>query len=142
MTEGDYKPRFRTNEANMARLADYLEALPDDYVDFDMSNYREGEGRGAIARVVCGTAGCAVGHGPNAGIKPLRGETWYEYSQRAFTGDDYAWQWCFSGAWSYRDNTPKGAAARIRWFLKNGVPDDSYEQRTGEASLCYVENFE
>ena len=41
--------------------------------------------------------------------------------------------WCFSGEWCEIDNTPRGAAKRIRVLLKSGLPDfdvytDSLEQ--------------
>lgn len=129
--------------ANLRTLAAYLMTLPADYPDFDMSLYvNSGEGYGMCeAHVpVCGTAACAAGHGPQAGISAKPGETWIEYTTRAFApvysdmGD-----WCFGASWSDTDNTVHGAAKRIGWMLRNGVPADCEEQRYGEAPLCYTD---
>lgn len=127
--------------ANLAKLAAYLRTLPPEYPDFEMNTFVQGDfGHGSHdARVpVCGTAACAAGHGPTAGIVPLKGETWSEYSVRAFCSDDKDWNWCFDAYWSKVDNTAHGAAARIEWLLANGLPDDAVDQRWGDAPLCYL----
>jgi hypothetical protein len=91
----------------------------------------------------CGTVACAAGHGPAAGIPLRRDERvltldwwdgtptaeidWAAYIKRAFgvsQGDD--WTWMFGGDWADVDNTPQGAAKRIRYFLEHGVPEDFY----------------
>lgn len=33
------------------------------------------------------------------------------------------WNWLFGSEWEDVDNTPKGAAKRIRIFLESGVPE-------------------
>ena len=79
----------------------------------------------------CGTTACAVGHGPLAGIPMLKGEEWGEYELRVFGVGQYkhqeAWGFMFSSFWD-RDklnNTAKGTAARIDYFLKQGdVPSE------------------
>jgi hypothetical protein len=87
----------------------------------------------------CKTVACAAGHGPLFGIKKWRGENWTEYSHRVFTGHNWIlWNWLFDGQWAGVDNTPKGAAARIRYALAHGVPDNAKDQRYGDAPLCYV----
>ena len=100
----------------------------------------------------CGTVACAVGHGPLMGLKPLPEDTWYDYSYRNFgatmtysttTGErvaaesDDLWAWLFDGRWHQTDNTAKGAAARIRWYLENGTPENARDMRRGEVPLCY-----
>lgn len=75
-----------------------------------------------VAEYPCGTVACAVGHGPMAGIKPLLGEDWSFYGMRVFTSDMYAYNFMFGGTWSGWDNTPKGAALRIIYFLTYGYP--------------------
>jgi len=80
----------------------------------------------------CGTTACAVGHGPLAGIPVLPGETWHDYEYRVFGVSKVigwqAWSFLFSGQWadSPLNNTAKGSAARIDYFLKHGVPEDYY----------------
>lgn len=125
-------------EANLRKLAAYLLTLPADYPDFEMSDFT-GDGS-APQRVTCGTAACAVGHGPAAGFKAKRGEDWGPYSERLFISQSFseAWQWCFSGLWSRADNTVHGASARISWLLDNGLPKDADEQRWGEKPICYL----
>lgn len=127
--------------ANLEKLASYLEALPTDYGQFEMTTYAVGDLPSARAHALsCGTAGCAVGHGPLASIAPMGDEDWFEYSTRAFVSHDEegcAWDWCFGYEWAAVDNTPHGAAARIRWFLERGVPDDFDEQLSGDEPLCY-----
>ena len=91
----------------------------------------------------CGAVGCALGHGPVIGIKPLRGEGWRDYSYRQFgirrwyeDKTDVPWHWCFAGIWGdvklliklgvSRENaelmgTPQHAAGRIRYLLEHNT---------------------
>lgn len=65
----------------------------------------------------CGTVGCAVGHGPYAGIPKLPTENWVTYSERVFgISKATEWSYCFSGAWSRygRDNTPQGGRSQTK----------------------------
>jgi hypothetical protein len=83
----------------------------------------------------CGTVACAVGHGPRAGIEALPGELWANYSRRVFgirsggltragtIDHPDSWKFLFIGSIARFDNTPAGAAARIRCYLEEGVPD-------------------
>jgi hypothetical protein len=132
---------------NLAKLAAYLRTLPADYPDFAMNDFvLDSSGKKGIAHVAsCGTAACAVGHGPKAGIKPKSGESWHAYSYRTLIPimfgddvDDDAWAWCFSGIWAHVDNTVHGAAARIEWMLEHGVPKNGSGQRFGCEPLCYT----
>ena len=137
-------------EANLRKLAAYLLTLPADYPDFEMSDFTAD--KSTPATVSCGTAACAVGHGPFAGVAPLGTETdWSAYSYRAFisrsTAQSWqvrvpagnAWDWCFGGYWGETDNTVHGAAKRILWMLDRGVPDDCSQQEMGDADLCYTD---
>jgi hypothetical protein len=126
---------------NLLKLADYLDALPDDYEQFDMSEYmmeRDDQhpaywGTLSIeerSKPVCGTVACAVGHGPSAGIRVYGDECWGSYADRVFGFlPDDGFDYMFASGWSVDDNTPKGAAARIRTYVTLGhSPDDwSYE---------------
>ncbi|SFJ49151.1 hypothetical protein SAMN03159338_1548 [Sphingomonas sp. NFR04] len=141
-------------QANLRRLADHLLQLPATYPDFSMrlfvDNELHGRGHHPAFRAECGTAACAVGHGPVAGIDFVAGENWISYSYRAFVpspvdedGQEYryegaVWEWCFGSGWSDTDNTAHGAAHRINWLLTHGaIPDDAQEQREGEAEISY-----
>ena len=53
----------------------------------------------------------------------------------AYSKPDYVWM--FDGYWAYTDNTKEGASARIRHYLKHGVPDDYRKQINGDIPLCY-----
>jgi len=137
--------RYLSSEqiTNLSRLAAYLASLPEDYVGFDMSAYHTGylpamyycggvplrpAGGG---QQYCGTAACALGHGPAAGVAvpshllctTPAGETrvmWTQYS-RLFCWETAAYNWLFSGSWTHLDNTPRGAAGRLRYALA-GLP--------------------
>lgn len=132
--------------ANLAKLADYLAALPADYEHFDMSSFyadEKGYGYSLLSQraktPACGTVACAAGHGIAAGV-PARDEDhdmWYLYSTRAFCPEGGAWDWCFEGDWEVTDNTPAGAAARIRYLLSKGLPDNYLDQIMGYAPLSY-----
>ena len=132
--------QFQRN--NLEKLAVYLETNPQEQT-FGMSKYFAVHGKivyfpATAAKVQsCGTVACAIGHGPYAGIVPLEGEDWETYSDRCFTQDMKAWAWCFSGSWVKVDNTPIGAAKRIRWFLEHGVPKNWYRQLRKHDTLCY-----
>ena len=117
--------------ANLTVLAGFLErAVPPP--EFSMYNYISIRGNSDRLRLpanctpevyVCGTVACAAGHGPLAGIEALPHETWSEYTQRAFSGPDpNVFFYLFAADWTDIDDTPKGAAARIRRYLSEGMP--------------------
>ena len=120
---------------NLLKLADYLATLPDDYEKFHMREYmaeRDGEYWHMIypderSKPVCGTVACAVGHGPAAGIRVYGDTDWSDYADRVFgiLGDD-GFDYMFASNWSYSDNTPKGAAARIRTYVALGRTPDGW----------------
>lgn len=131
---------------NLMKLADGLDALPDNYEHFGMAYYFSSRGnsrdpstRASVAS--CGAVACALGHAPSIlGIRGRKGEDWLEYNARVLGLDSYpAWVWCFSSDWYCTDNTPQGAAARIRWLLEHGLPKDWRRQVHGLAPLCYKE---
>lgn len=128
------------HRANLLKLAEYLEKLPVDYRNFDMMLYSS-RARFAAPQTSCGSVGCAIGHGPDANIPALKNEDWTKYSSRAFIpSTQYSmWRWCFSPEWAFVDNTPQGAAKRIRWLLAKGLPEDWYDQMSGYLPLCYKE---
>jgi len=137
---------------NLEKLATYLEALPADYERFNMAYFKATEGDvGGYGREeydpsepipeehACSTVACAVGHGPNAGIRVYKDTSWFTYCERVFGVSEHSdeWDWLFHYNWANIDNTAFGAAQRIRHFLKYGIPDDAWQQRRGEVLLCY-----
>ena len=138
--------------ANLDKLATYLESLPDDYKKFSMYSFFCGpisESEFDLETVAkriknganpCGTVACAIGHGPAAGISVNDPEIhgWFSYAKVRFGALNHwvgsvdensegsrLWSWLFASEWHTTDNTVKGAAARIRWYLQHGIPDNS-----------------
>lgn len=116
---------------NLLKLALYLLDLPEGYSQFNMAvfyeeNYLGDRGRGYAE---CGTVACAVGHAPRAlSLDPPDIVCPDESTEEAMDDEDPwlswsdrhlgklstpVWQFCFTGFWTSRDNTPQGAAARI-----------------------------
>lgn len=126
---------------NLQKLASYL--LNDSLkAEFDMrffskSGYVKDVMFYGVAEIDCGSVGCAVGHGPYAGIEKLKYESWSSYSSRVFglNGDDF--DWCFSELWEYVDNSPVGAAKRINILIESGLPFDWALQMKGFNELMY-----
>lgn len=134
---------------NLIKLAAKLDTLPDEYEHFNMRTFLSHNGtcdvhpdemlqRGDASYIDnCGTVACAIGHGPAAGIPLLPSEVdedeginWALYTERAFgiytfTND---FDFLFGGGWTRHDNTPRGASARIRYYLAGEkIPDLTYE---------------
>jgi len=147
----------KAQRARLDKLATYLEGLPKDYRHFDMADYvlgvEDGDKEATYARHnggvnACGTAACAVGHGPAAGVLvPPRFVTklwngyvdvdWHQYSTLFLgnDGDGYPeenlFEWAFSGGWVSADNHHWGAAARIRYLLDHGAPPKCWDYDPG-----------
>ena len=119
MTE--YIPLEVTPEqrSNLEKLKNYL--LGPLQADFDMGTYDGMDD--------CGSVGCAVGHGPYAGIKKTE-NSWGRYADRVFGASDRVpatcngrlYDYCFNSSWSSVDNTAVGAAERIETVLTRGIP--------------------
>lgn len=139
-----------TNKANLKKLADYLESLPEDYRHFDMGDFLNG-GLTATKRInyalkggkmgACGTVACALGHGPAAGILFSPEDTsthdisWSNYLEK-FIGKDNSisspiFEFLFGSDWVPIDNHHYGAAARIRYILSGKyIPEDDLNPYT------------
>lgn len=115
---------------NLEKLATYLESLPANYRHFGMDRYAVHDPNRSdyepCEDFPCGTVACALGHGPAAGITSAPHETWEDYAHRFVDDDSQEWSWLFGGQWSAFDNTHRGAAARIRYFLDHKVPDQPW----------------
>jgi hypothetical protein len=146
--------RFDVNRENLEKLATYLESLPKDYEHFCMETYftaPDWDGEKEVAYALhngglnkCDAVACAIGHGPAAGILALpeeimRGSVcWDDYCKRVFcdvhSEDNLTpeYKFLFYDAWEDYDNTPLGAAQRIRYLLAGNAPlevgDLSYKE--------------
>lgn len=84
------------------------------------------QGSQAVERTMqnCGTVGCAVGHGPYAGIEKYVSEDFIRYAYRCFGAEDNRiWNFCFDADWTYSSNsTAADAGNRILYMLKHGIP--------------------
>ena len=111
--------------ANLRTLFNYL-AYGELKAEFDMNLYYKGQqlGKHCPEMSDCGSGGCAVGHGPYAGIPKFPEESWNEYAERVFGVEpgDGIFKFLFDSDWKKEDNTPKGAAKRIRYLLGYGLP--------------------
>lgn len=115
-------------EMNLRILADYLTSGKL-LAHFDMNDY---SGDDHDNRFTCGSVGCAIGHGPYAGIKKSEIEFWDEYAIRVFGGRQFDYtqsakerlfEYCFHAAWKFKDNTAYGAGCRILEMLEIGIPE-------------------
>jgi len=129
------------NRENLSRMADYIETVPQD--KFDVERFRTGQ----IKYHECDSVGCVIGHCTILDENPLpmsnSGNINFDEWSRNFTDlkpYSYAWKYLFSLHWTAVDNTPTGAAKRIRYFIKNGLPKDWYKQILGSAPLSYLKN--
>lgn len=107
------------NRANLITLAKYFAQHKKLKAKFNMSVYCED---GYFSSTNCGSIGCAVGHGPYAGISKSKDEKWLHYGQRVFDVNMAEFCFLFSYSWHSVDNTKAGLVRRINYFLKNGVP--------------------
>ena len=126
----------------LSDLADFLVGVPQE--KFNMAEYRmDAEGDTIYWRNEndCGTSGCALGWAPHVpGLEPVESDfdadtRWGDclrfkrYCKRVFglVEDGHScnhWEWCFSGRWAAYDNTPIGAARRIRFYVLRDLPEN------------------
>jgi hypothetical protein len=132
---------------NLQKMADHIRTIPQEL--FDMRHYRSNKDSCNPAadeqEYECNSVGCVIGHcltlAPNLVTRCPEGVIQFadwsvEFTNTYWFGDE--WSWCFSHVWEQFDNTPEGAALRIEWLLKNGLPEDWKRQMHGEATLCYL----
>ena len=115
--------------ANLRKLAEYLVSKRNKRAEFDMKYYTELRNVDAADTTTeCGSVGCAVGHGPYAGIPKYQDENWLQYAKRSFyNGIGDMFDYLFSDDWAenWLDNTALGAGKRILFMLKFGLPHDN-----------------
>jgi len=124
------------NRQNLALMPPFIRTIPQD--KFDMMSFREGQ----QVTPECDSVGCVIGHCTVLDPKPLPMlkdgdiDFWiWAYEFTGLNGDNH--EWCFSLGWIHSDNTTEGAALRIEWLLKNGLPEDWSYQMNGFNPLCY-----
>lgn len=120
-------------------MADYIEKVPQE--KFDMESYRTMP----ESSPSCKSIGCIIGHCtvlddlkniPRNYYGHIRFTEW----SFDFTGieiDSLKWKFLFSHEWRNSDNTPTGAAKRIRYFIEHGVPKNRYSVMHGREPLPY-----
>ena len=131
---------------NLQLMADHLKTnvLPE---NFDMETYR---GDDDFSDPVCGSVGCTVGTCTVLDAENVI-ENFTDPDGRIEFGDwsedftgllgveyEEEWAWCFYSKWKTADNTPTGAALRIEWLLKYGLPENWKNQMRGREKLCYM----
>lgn len=141
-----YKQLGITKEqrANLKKLADYLSSGKLK-AKFDMSDYASyGYWDNATN---CGSVGCAVGHGPYAGIKKPKDQSWNDYAAEKFGAhlfepsleEERIYDFLFNQHWGIIHPTAKQAAKRIYLFLEKGLPSNFIEVRDGvEKRFKYI----
>jgi hypothetical protein len=126
--------------ANLEKLCEFVESRvrPDrfDMLAFDSRDTVRPAHKAATTHP-CGTSACFAGYGPQAGVRAVRGESWFEYAERAFTDDTAEWDWLFSDDWASVAGGPEDAISRARYLLTHGLPHNSDEQRWGEAEPTF-----
>ncbi|MBC2806588.1 hypothetical protein C3Y94_025900 [Rhizobium ruizarguesonis] len=130
------------NIENLTILANFLDTVPT--TQFGMEAFAVDEHGEKLDFVVqeCATVACAVGWGPRAGIWDKEAKSWYDYGDRVFNlhPGSPSWIWCFGGAWVDVDDTPTGAAKRIRYLIENGAPPtDAWDQLKGRVPYMFAE---
>lgn len=127
------------HEDNLRKLAAYL-LSGELKAKFDMDQFTGHSFDIESEATTCGSVGCAIGHGPDAGIPKATNETWYEYAERVFGVDDdnFLYSWCFDMRWTTLDNTANGAGKRILYMLDKGFPINARDQCSRRAPLCYL----
>ena len=126
------------NLDNLLKMADYIETVPQHR--FDMKSYRYWD----ESEPECSSVGCIIGHCTILDNEDLP-RLWSgkidfnEWSEKFIGTKEYsAWRYLFGGEWEHIDNTPEGAAKRIRYYVANGLPENWFEQMDGEEPLSYL----
>ncbi len=132
------------NKENLLKAADYIETIPQE--KFDMRDWRSGQ----TSTHKCCSVGCILGHCTILDEKEnvFRFKRWdghidfYDWAASFFSLQRYSDEmtWLFRSQWGHNntDNTPTGAAKRIRHFVEHGLPENWREQMNGNAPLCYL----
>lgn len=121
---------------NLAKLADGILRIPSD--NFDMEHFSSSNDADENG---CGSCGCIIGHAPSILHISKVGYDWDDYSEHitGLTSYSLGWSWMFDYDWKFLDNTTEGAAFRMRFFLKHGVPEFFPYYHAGDKSGMRVD---
>ena len=126
---------------NLNILANYLDGVPQDQFTMRTFARMDTDSEIPLHAHECKTAGCAIGWAPMAGFEILdTDQAWADYSERVFDLNfgSRAWAWCFAGTWARVDDSPAGAAKRIRYLIEHGaVPFDANQQMFGTTPYIF-----
>lgn len=130
-----------TQHRNIARLTLFVKnSVPPPR--FNIKHHHSKAWLPSEATYECDTSACFCGYGPLAGIKPQKGENWYEYAARVFTRGllNDVWPFLFS---EHHKNSKTAAMRRGAWLLTHGLPDtpNSDDLRTWEAPHSFKPNW-
>ena len=122
----------KRHRANLRKHAKYLYALPDNS-KFDMKQIAL-DGHGFYINYACdvhecGAVMCSIGYAALCFPRIAKKHTdWVNFCYDVFGMEHFSegWDFLFSAKWSRIDNTITGAADRITYFLKYGVPSDNW----------------
>lgn len=159
------QPGHPLHKVRLYQLAMHLWGLPDDYENFDMSCYNqrtttrwdhdwgcEVTGSTEILglesmQIKCNTSACAIGHAPSIFPKValkldliVESNVFYWWSEvcemiLGVVEDDSLYFFLFNEGWDDVDNTPKGAAKRIFFYLMYGEYEiEKYQDLHGRYS--------
>lgn len=130
-------PQFTKDQIrNLETLAEYLLTIPDGDPSFSMRTYTDDFAKNFIShrnesdRTDCGTVGCAIGHGPYAGIPKDKGDSWDLYAELNFGASIMRgahrkmFEWCFDPVWACSCYpTARDCANRIIFAINKGIPE-------------------
>lgn len=133
-------------------LADHIDKLPQKL--FHMQWYRDYNGTYRETLEYCDTLGCILGHATTVLRKQFKvkipllpysgGRIDFDSlsSRFGFHIGSPGWKYLFDSLWYNTDNTPTGAAQRIRWVVEHdGIPDNWWEQISGQSPLSYKDEI-
>lgn len=145
------------DKKTLLKVADFIEKLPQE--KFHMGKYRcnknhnwlrnnSGSFQYEFDRNNCGTVGCILGWCPFIeGLEPMLSDYekmrgfpfWERYSDRIFdfTTQDDIWDYLFHSDWELVDDTPIGAAKRLRYIVEFGLPETWETELKGDSLLSY-----
>ena len=124
----------KRHRANLRKHAKYLRSRYDKS-QFDMRLFQRSNPVSNrldnLSANICGAVLCVIGLAaltfPRVAKKH---KDWLKFCEDIFGIDSYKnreeWQFLFESRWVFIDNTITGAADRIDYFLKHGVPDDCW----------------
>jgi len=122
---------------NILKAADLIETIPQDV--FDMDSIRTGQKKTPKCDSVGCIIGCCTELTPNSLPRYNNGDIDFTQFVETFFGiyESENWTYLFSICWQYTDNTPTGSAARMRYYVANGLPENWEKQMRRKEPLSY-----